>query len=239
MTAGPAMTTSSLTSGTFAPTSLAAGFRSLHPRPLRVTLTNLAALAGVAPNGDWKLYVMDDSFPIGGSISGWTFTLETGPAFDLTTLGSQRTPENTTKVVGFGVLDHNADPANLVVTAVTNGVVSPTNVLNLIANLQVTNNGGANRTLIITPSPNLPSTITNVDATTTIVLTVTDTNGNQLSTSFPVTVSYGNQAPVVTPTTNLLRFWKIELDHHDVPACRTSIPRSSPATWLCFRNPAA
>src|SRR5581483_10518263 len=106
--------------------------------------------------------------------------------------------------VTFSLLDESSDLASLVVTPSTNGVVTPTNVLNLIANLQVTNNGGGNRTLIITPSVNLPSTITNVDATATILLTVTDTNNNQFSTSFPLTVSYGNQAPVIATPTNRL-----------------------------------
>jgi subtilisin-like proprotein convertase family protein len=202
--AGTALTGSALTSGTFAPTSLASSPSFGSPAPSSGYVTNLAALHGVSPNGNWKLYVLDDSFPIGGSISDWMLTLQTGPAFDLSNLGPQTTPENVTKVVTFSLLDESTDPATLVVTAATNGVVSPTNVLNLIASLQVTNNGGANRTLIITPSTNLPSTLTNVDATTTVVLTVTDTNGNSLATSVPVTVSYVNQAPVITTPTNFL-----------------------------------
>ncbi len=167
-------------------------------------MTNLSSLAGTSPNGNWKLYVMDDSFPTGGSITGWMLTLQTGPAFDLTTIGAIKTTENTTAVVSFSLLDESSDPASLVVTAATNGVVAPTNVLDLIASTVVTNNGGAKRTLIITPSANLPSTITNVDAVTTIILTVTDTNGNHLSTSVPLTVSYVNQPPVVATPTNTL-----------------------------------
>ncbi len=202
--AGSALNTGPITSGTFAPTDLAGGLSFALPAPGSGYVTNLAALQGVSPNGNWKLYVMDDSFPVGGSITGWMLTLQTGPAFDLTTLGAQRTPENATKIVTFGVLDESSDPASLVVTAATNNVVAPTNVLNLIASLQVTNNGGGIRTLIITPSVNLPSIITNVDATTTIYLTVTDTNGHAQVTSFPITVSFGDQPPVITTPTNTL-----------------------------------
>src|SRR5581483_6425760 len=139
---GAALTSGPLSSGTFAPTDLAGSLSFASPAPASGYVTNLAALKGVAPNGDWKLYVMDDSFPVGGSISGWMLTLQTGPAFDLTTLGPQRTPENVTKIVTFSLLDESSDLASLVVTPSTNGVVTPTNVLNLIANLQVTNNGG-------------------------------------------------------------------------------------------------
>jgi subtilisin-like proprotein convertase family protein len=201
---GSDLSTATLSSGTFAPTSLDPAPAFPAPAPASGYGSTLAALKDVNPNGDWKLYVLDDSFPLGGSITGWMLTLQTGPAFDVANLGPQTTKENTTKVISFSVLDESADPASLVVTAATNSLVSATNVVNLIANLQVTNNAGGNRTLIITPSKDLPSTVTNIDATTTIFLTVTDTNNNKFTASFPLTVSFVDQSPIVQTPTNTL-----------------------------------
>jgi subtilisin-like proprotein convertase family protein len=198
---------SSLSKGTFAPSSYAGSLRFGAGAPTTGYSTNLSSLVGVSPNGAWKLYVMDDSYPLNGSIGGWLLSLQTGPAFDMTTIGPKNTPENTPAVITFNVFDDSMDPAALVVTASTNGTV-PTNVVNLIASLQVTNNGGGARTLIAYPSPNLPSSVTNVDATATIVLTVTDTNNASASTTFPLTVSFGNQKPVAATPTNTI--WMVE-----------------------------
>jgi hypothetical protein len=67
----------------------------------------------------------------------------------------------------------------------------------LIGSIAVTGPGTAvatSRTLVITPGANLPSSVTNKDGTATITLTATD--GTNISTfSFPLTVSYMNQAP--------------------------------------------
>ena len=199
---------SALSKGTYSPSSYADGLTFGGGAPTSGYSTNLSALAGVSPNGNWKLYVMDDSYPLSGSISGWLLSLQTGPAFDLTTIGPKTTPENSTAVIQFNVLDDIMDPAALVVSAATTGSVNPTNIPSLIASLQVTNNGGGARTLIATPLPNLPSTITNVDATATIQLTVTDTNNASASTTFPLTVSFANLAPVITTPTNTI--WMVE-----------------------------
>ncbi len=193
---------SALANGAYAPSDYAGSLTFAAPAPTSGYTTNLASLVGSAPNGNWKLYVMDDSFPLGGSLDGWILSLQTGPAFDLSTVGPQTTAENTPLAVSFNLLDSSMDPSKLVVTASTNGPFTPTNLLNLVASLQVTNNGGATRTLIITPSPNLPSAFTNVNATATIQLTVTDTNNNTSTTSFPLTVVYSNQPPVLATATN-------------------------------------
>jgi subtilisin-like proprotein convertase family protein len=185
--------------GTYAPVDYAASLVFPPGAPASGYTTNLASFVGVSPNGAWKLYVIDDSFPIGGSIGNWMLSLQTGPAF--TPIAAQTTLENTTKVIALTLLDQTVDPTNLTVYA-SSGNNAPTNLnWNLVQSLQVTNNGGANRTLIVTPTPNLPSTVTNVDGTVTIFLQVTDgavTN----TTSFPLTVVYSNLPPIVTTTAN-------------------------------------
>src|SRR5207248_2781526 len=50
------------------------------PAPGGPYSTNLAAFNGLSPNGNWKLYVLDDTYPDGGTIDqGWALDLRTSP----------------------------------------------------------------------------------------------------------------------------------------------------------------
>ena len=72
-----------------------------------------------------------------------------------------------------------------------------------MSSLVITNNGGGNRTLIITPTLNLPSSVTNVNGTVPILLQVVD--GQITNTaSFNLTVVWANQAPRIVSSTNNL-----------------------------------
>lgn len=52
------------------------------PAPSSAPLASLSGLYGICPNGEWKLFIMNDSATIGGSISGWS--LEIGTTGDCT-----------------------------------------------------------------------------------------------------------------------------------------------------------
>jgi subtilisin-like proprotein convertase family protein len=61
-----------LTSGVYAPADYSSGLTLPSPAPGRPYSTNLSVFNGFSPNGDWKLYVLDDTYPDGGSIdNGW------------------------------------------------------------------------------------------------------------------------------------------------------------------------
>lgn len=163
--------------------------------------TSLSDFNGISPNGNWKLYVMDDTFPDGGGIySGWLLYLETAPAIE--TIAAQTTPENQPINVGFIVGDAMSPATTLTVTADV--------VTNYPANMVTTNNlvlsgTGANRTLKITPTQDLPSSFftTNAPGFSDIKLTVTDpARGLSTSRTFRLTVTYVNQAPIVSTATN-------------------------------------
>jgi len=68
-----------LSSGRYAPSSYAPALSFASDAPGSGYTTNLASFFGTSPNGDWKLYVMDDSYPLGGSIDGWTLSLKVTP----------------------------------------------------------------------------------------------------------------------------------------------------------------
>jgi subtilisin-like proprotein convertase family protein len=46
--------------------------------------TTLSAFDGTDPNGDWKLYVIDDTAVFGGSITGWSLDISTAPTLPTT-----------------------------------------------------------------------------------------------------------------------------------------------------------
>ncbi len=64
-----------LTSGTFKPTNIGTGDTFPSPAPAGPYGSLLSDFVGTNPNGSWRLYVVDDSNPRNGSISGgWGLT---------------------------------------------------------------------------------------------------------------------------------------------------------------------
>ncbi len=188
-----------LSSGIFYPTNYAGSSLAFsNPAPAGPYTTTLnASFAGVNPNGDWKLYVMDDTFPDGGAINGgWLLFLRTTP--QLANIGPQTATENVPLGVPLTLSESNpnVDPHSLAVTATHSGD-SPAG---LTQSFGVTGSG-AYRTLWITNGLNLPSALVSGNGTNLITVTVTDvTSTPNLSyvTSFPLTVLNVNQAPTVT-----------------------------------------
>jgi hypothetical protein len=68
-----------LTTGSFSPTDYGTGGDAFPaPAPAGTSALTLAAFKGGTPNGDWSLYVVDDSTGDAGAITGgWTLTLTT------------------------------------------------------------------------------------------------------------------------------------------------------------------
>ena len=76
--AGPLPESSQLTTGTFRPTNYAPAETFPTPAPAPSGNSALAVFDGTNPNGDWCLYVFDDSDGDGGSISGgWSLDIAT------------------------------------------------------------------------------------------------------------------------------------------------------------------
>src|SRR6185369_5908501 len=88
-----------LSNGTFRPanyTDATEGDEAALPSPAPAGpySADLSALAGASPNGDWKLFVRDDTFPDGGAIEGgWILILQTAPI--ISSIGPQTTLEDT------------------------------------------------------------------------------------------------------------------------------------------------
>jgi len=203
--AGPAPQFSPLTTTSYQVSDYSGGLTLPAPAATRPYKTSLSGFAGVNPNGNWQLYVLDDTFPTGGTIdNGWVLYLQTAPA--IAAIGPQTTPENTALAVPLSISDATTDPTNLTVTVASAGdfppdLVDPTNL--------VLSGSGASRTLTITPSLNLPSAYnalnnySNAPGTNLITVTVKDPINNLTTAAkFPFTVTFVNQPPTITTATN-------------------------------------
>ena len=157
--------------------------------------TDLTKFANVAPNGNWKLYVLDDNYPLSGAISGWTLYLTLSPALD--PIASFPMNENGTTNVSFTVYDDSLDPATLTITArADTESLFANNSSSIVVN---------SKTITLTPIPNQPSFKNRgTNETATITVVATDINNKTATQTFKVTVTNINQAPIVTTTTNIV-----------------------------------
>ena len=70
-----------LVSGTYRPSNFESVDVFPSPAPTPSAATTLATFEGTNPNGDWKLYVVDDDvFDAGSILNGWSITIQTGVA---------------------------------------------------------------------------------------------------------------------------------------------------------------
>jgi subtilisin-like proprotein convertase family protein len=66
-----------LSSGTFQPTNQVTGDAFPAPAPVAGSGSSLSAFQGIAPNGVWNLYIVDDANNDAGTLSAWSLTLTT------------------------------------------------------------------------------------------------------------------------------------------------------------------
>ena len=159
----------------------------------------LSSLIGSNPNGTWSLYVQDDQAASSGVIiNGWSLDVETvGPM--ISAIGPQTVPENGTLTIPFTVLSLQTGSSNLLLSAAT----SQDNPSGLIASVAITGTN-VNRNLVITPAANMPSLVTNGNGSDLITLTAIDVTNKYTNTlSFPLVVTYIDQAPVIVGLSNV------------------------------------
>lgn len=189
--------TDPLVSGTYAATSYNGNVILDTNNVSGPYVTNLNAFTG-SPNGPWSLYVQDDAKQDDGAIlNGWLLSFVTD-APTITSVPAQVTSENTPLTVNFTV--GSAVVADLSKLTVTASVASENPASLVSKGLSVSGplaDAPASRTLTINPGLNLPSSAISSNGTATITLNVTD-GTNTSSTSFPLTVLYVNQAPVLS-----------------------------------------
>lgn len=87
---------SSSGSGTYLPDTKAASTDLNSPAPPRPYLTKLSNLYGKSPNGDWKLYLLDDAPQDSGSLQSWALFIETEEiTLEATSYAISAAPSNT------------------------------------------------------------------------------------------------------------------------------------------------
>src|SRR5262249_1974044 len=102
--------TTQITSGTYRPANYAGlGTADTFPPPappLPYTNTDLTVLNGTNPNGNWSLFIVDDTSSDAGSLGGWSLSIQTSdpvapaPAFAVADVGVRASGGSSTVVLG-------------------------------------------------------------------------------------------------------------------------------------------
>lgn len=75
--ASPLPDNTALSSGTYQPANIGSPDVFPAPAPVAGTGSSLSTLQGIAPNGVWNLYIIDDANNDAGTLSGWSLTVTT------------------------------------------------------------------------------------------------------------------------------------------------------------------
>lgn len=171
-------------SGSYKPTDIGGG--DVFPTLTVTPGTDLdAAFDNSNPNGDWKLYVVDDvEGPRGGVINSWELSIRTHPA--IAAIPDQTTEEDTPLRLTVSLGDNQA---GIPYTIATSHSGTP-NVIDTIT----TTRSGSGLTILITP-------VADAFGTNSVTVTVTDPDGTPTSSTFNFGVTPINDAPRFTPAT--------------------------------------
>ena len=118
-----------LTSGTFKPTDFETGDVMPFPAPTGSRSAQLSAFNGTDPNGNWSLYVADDSSGDAGTIAGgWALSFTTiepiSPLINVGIIAASGTPSDilTGELVTYSIVVTNRGPANATGVTVTDSL---------------------------------------------------------------------------------------------------------------------
>ena len=156
-----------IVSGTYKPTDFEPGdvFPGLSGPPSGPTL---ASLNGFPPNGNWSLYIVDDTAGDSGSISNWTLSLTTAstinPAANLT-LTTTATPDPAYggNYVTYSVVVANSGPSSATNVVLTDTLPSGTTLVSAVAS-----QGTVNTNVVGTVTAALGTIAANANASASI-----------------------------------------------------------------------
>jgi subtilisin-like proprotein convertase family protein len=188
--ASTAIPQSSLASGIYKPMDYTTGgpytFPSPAPAgPYNVDLTKLNNTVAGSADGNWSLYVTDDTPSDAGIITGgWSLAITTGPVIQ--GLQNISTAENSPARVPFTIADDTVDTPSYTFS------YSSTNTLLVASSGAVTFSGsGTNYVMTINP-------VQYASGTTKITVNATNQDGQTATASFILTVTPVNFPPTMT-----------------------------------------
>lgn len=150
--------------------------------PLITLVPGLESFSGDSPNGDWRLYVMDDQAVDAGSIGSWSLTFFLTPTITVTNAGGAVTITEDTPG-SFNVFVNDTD------TPLSSLVLSAQFDTNFISNVTFAGSG-TNRPATITPRANAN---TAASGPTTVILSVFD-GSSTVTTPVSLTIDPVNDA---------------------------------------------
>lgn len=151
---------------------------------------NLAVFKGTNPNGNWLLYVLDDTAPDAGRINnGWALTIETAPTITLNGGSSVSFNEDNTADVAITL----ADPATTDLNTLQLSFTASNTGLMPAGSVSFTRSG-ASVTARLTPAPDQ-------FGTNNLTLTVTRGDGATSSTVLGMNVAAVNDPPTISRLT--------------------------------------
>ncbi|MBL9138490.1 MAG: proprotein convertase P-domain-containing protein [Verrucomicrobiales bacterium] len=154
------------------------------PAPAGSYATSLNEFVGASANGDWKLYIVDDTATDSGVINGgWTLNITTKPK--VVGLANVSVQEDESFRVPFTIVEESFVPLDFTFsTATTNAAVVRTNDITF-------SGSGTNWTLFGTP-------VSNASGSTEITVNARNVFGQIASGKFSVAVSAVNDRPFIT-----------------------------------------
>ena len=151
---------------------------------------SLAVFKGTNPNGNWLLYVMDDSAPVAGRINnGWSITIESAPTIALTSSTLVTFNEDTTANSTFTI----ADPATTDLSTLQLSFSASNPTLMPAGSVTFSRSAG-NITALLRPAAH-------EFGTNNLTLTVTRADGATSSTVVNMNVLPVNQPPTISRLT--------------------------------------
>lgn len=191
-----------LVTGSFKPTNIDTTGPDTFPSPAPAPSggSALSVFNGTDPNGTWSLYIVDDTATDGGSITGWTLTMQTSGAVSTTTT-TLTTSTTTTSVTTTSTTTTTTKTTSTTTTTHTTTTTTHTTTTTTTPGGSTTTSVTATSTTATTASTT--STTAPPTSTTTWATTTTTSGSSTTTSSTAASTTTTMSAPPASSTTTI------------------------------------